>query len=316
MMHVGTRINVSILYSFLSKIMKLPIAYFDKRRSGDILQRVYDHNRIEVFLTFTALNTIFSSLTLIAFGIILFKYNFSSFLIFILCTVFSLTWIALFQKARMKIDNKRFEIMSVNNFQLIQLIYGIQEIKMNAIQHIKMEEWVKTQISSFDANLKGNLIDQVQSSGSSVINEGKNIIISFFIAYSVINGSMTVGMMVAVLYIIAQLNGPISNLLSFIHGYQDARLSLGRIGEVYELKNEDETELDEIKTTGDIIIKDLDFNYGEYNSKFSLKKINFRIPYGKTTAIVGASGCGKTTLMKLLLKIYRPVSGEIYIDDA
>ncbi len=315
LLHISTRLNVSIISDFLIKLMKLPISFFDAKMIGDIMQRIGDHHRIESFLTSTSLNLLFSLITLVVFGIILAFFNFKIFFIFISCSVIYLFWILIFLKRRKILDFHKFEYSSKNQSILVQLIYGIQEIKLNNCEISKRWEWDNIQAKLFKFNIRSLYLNQFQQTGAFFINETKNIFITFLAATSVINGELTLGGMLAILYIIGQLNSPVEQLVQFIQLAQDAKLSLNRLNEIHQLKDEDPDDVitNDILNSGDINIQSLSFSYDASNNTTVLKNINLNIESGKTTAIVGTSGSGKTTLLKLLLRYYSIKNGIIQI---
>jgi ATP-binding cassette subfamily B protein len=317
LLHISTRINISLISDFFIKLMKLPMSYFDTKLTGDILQRIDDHERIEKFLTTRTLNTIFSFFTLIIFGIILWIYSFKIFLIFFIGSLVYTTWIFIFLRHRRIIDFKYFEARSNNQTKTYQLIQGMQEIKLQNSEKRKRWEWEDIQADLFKINISALKLEQIHEAGNIFINESKNIIITIIAAISVINGEMTLGMMLATQYIIGQLTLPIEQMATFIHDLQDTNISLERINEIHQKKDENEGK--EIQTTNlesnEIKINDLVFQYEGPHSKKVLNNINLTIPKGKVTAIVGASGSGKTTLIKLLLQYYKPVNGSIVIGN-
>lgn len=316
LLHVTSRINISLISDFLIKIMRLPIAFFDSKNSGDIIQRIFDHNRIQNFLSTTTLNTLFSILNLIVFGIVLCYYNSSIFLVFFVGSAFYIGWTLIFMKRRAELDNLRFADAANNQSNLLQLISGMQEIKLNGSEKRRRWEWEGIQISLFKNSIKKLALSQKQNGGGEFLNELKNIVITFISAKLVIDGQLTLGMMLSVQYIIGQLNLPINNFVNFIQTGQDAKISLQRLGEIHS--KEDEDNLNTIETIllserESIEFKNVSFRYGNPHSDLTLKNINFIIPSGKVTAIVGASGSGKTTLFKLILKFYKTSSGSIHI---
>lgn len=318
LLHVGTRINISIISDFLIKLMKLPISFFDTRMIGDILQRIGDHRRIENFLTSTTLNILFSMISLIVFGIVLVVYSMKIFSIFVIGSIAYTVWILVFLKKRRELDYKRFSQLSDNQSNLIQLITGMQEIKLTSSEKQKRWEWEHIQAKLFKINMKSLSVNQLQQAGTLFINELKNIIITFLAAKEVIDGNMTLGMMLAVQYIIGQMNSPIGQLLDFVQTTQDAKLSLERLGEIHnkdEEENPDEEKITTFPFDKGIYIKNIDFQYEGPHSEYVLKNLTLQIPSGKLTAIVGASGSGKTTLLKLLLKFYNPTHGEIKLGE-
>lgn len=318
LLHIGARINISLISDFLIKLMKLPIAFFDTKVIGDLLQRINDHYRIEEFLTSATLSTLFSMVNFFIFGIVLLYYNPIIFLIFIIASVLYAFWIILFLKKRKELDYKRFAQLSDNQSKLIQLIRGMQEIKLHSSEKQKRWEWERIQAKLFKISIKNLALEQYQQSGGSFINEFKNIMISFVAASAVIEGSMTLGAMLAVQYIIGQLNGPINQLVNFIRVTQDAKISLERLGEIHNKENEEQDEvttMDVIPEKGDLNLQNLTFQYSGPHSPKVLDDLTLTIPKGKITAIVGASGSGKTTLLKLLLKFYPPTDGVINLGE-
>jgi ATP-binding cassette subfamily B protein len=295
--------------------MKLPMSYFDTKLTGDILQRIDDHERIERFLTSRTLDIIFSFFTLIIFGVVLWIYSFKIFLIFFIGSLIYAVWILFFLKKRRELDFKYFEVRAKNQNKTYQLIQGMQEIKLQNSEKQKRWEWEDVQADLFNINISSLKLQQTQEAGNILINESKNIIITIIAALSVISGEMTLGMMLATQYIIGQLTMPIEQMVNFIHDLQDTKISLERINEIHQKDDENKgKELQEVKLeNNDIEIKDLVFQYEGPHSKKVLNNINLSIPHGKVTAIVGASGSGKTTLIKLLLQYYNPVKGIIEV---
>ncbi len=313
-LHMGTRINVNLISDFLYKMMRLPIGFFDAKMVGDLLQRIGDHRRIETFLTNSTLNVIFSVFNLFAFGIVLFIYNITIFLIFFVASILYIIWIVLFLKKREEIDYLRFQQLADNQSNIIELIQGMQEIKLQNSQYKRRSSWTNIQAKLFRANIKSLTITQYQDAGAKFINQFKDILISFIAAKAVIDGQMTLGMMLAVQYIIGQLNAPLEQLITFTRNAQDARISMERLGEIHNKEDEEESGTQKIMDIpdGDVVIEDLSFQYNKL-SDMVLNNINLTVPEGKITAIVGASGCGKTTLVKLMLGFYPPTKGAIKV---
>ncbi|MCB2196658.1 MAG: peptidase domain-containing ABC transporter [Bacteroidetes bacterium] len=318
LLHLGTRINISLISDFLIKLMKLPIAFFDSKMIGDLIQRIDDHRRIENFLTSSTLNILFSFVTLIIFGIVLLIYNVYIFLIFIVGSTFYTLWVYMFMKKRRELDNRRFAQLSDNQSNVIQLITGMQEIKLNNCEKQKRWEWENIQARLFKVNIASLSLNQYQQAGGVFINEVKNVIITFIAAKSVIDGSMTLGMMLAVQYIMGQLNSPINQMINFLQSTQDAKISLERLGEIHGKDNEESEEhpkVDILPEQRDLNIDKVFFQYEGPHSPFVLDDINLEIPEKKITAVVGTSGSGKSTLVKLLLGFYNPVKGKIKLGD-
>jgi ATP-binding cassette, subfamily B, bacterial len=324
LLHMNTRISVSIISDFLMRLMKLPIRFFDSKSIGDITQRIYDHDRIERFLANNTLNTLFSFISLLAFSVVLYIYNVKLLLVFLVGSLLSVVWIWLFMKKRIQLDYERFRQLSENQNHLYELITGMQEVKLNSAEMYKRKQWEEIQARLFKVTTRSLALGQYQQTGNLFFNQLKNIIISYLSAREVINGHMTLGMMLSVSYIIGQMNSPIEQLLEFIRSAQDARVSLERLAEIATWQAEEEkmmpvtgeacsTSYAPVPAGGDIVLQHVSFRYGGSDSPFVLKDVSFTIQEGKVTAIVGTSGSGKTTLMKMLLKFYEPVQGRISI---
>lgn len=313
LLHIGIRINVSILYDFLIKLMRLPIGFFDTKMIGDLLQRVYDHERIKQFLTTSTLVTIFSFFNMIVFGIVLAIYDGLIFMIFLIASIIYILWISFFLKKRRVVDFQNFEQLAENRNALIELIQGMQEIKLQNSERKRRWQWTQIQAKIFRVSIRSLLITQWQDTGAGVITQLKDIIISFLAAKAVIDGEITLGMMLAIQYIIGQLNAPLQQMIGFIRSFQDAQISLERLGEIHN-REEEETNMDAklktLQSEAAIKIEQVSFQYNKL-SDFVLEDINLTIPSGKVTAIVGTSGSGKTTLVKLLLGFYPPTRGTI-----
>lgn len=322
LLHISTRINISLISDFFIKLMKLPMKFFDTKLMGDLLQRIEDHRRLEQFLTSSSLSLLFSFFTFLVFGIVLAVYNLGIFLVFLFGTSLYAGWIILFLKKRRKLDYKYFEQAGRNRNVTYQLIGGMQEIKLQGCEQRKRWEWEDVQADLFKVNLQSLNLQQVQQAGSITINEVKNILITVLAATAVTHGNMTLGMMLAVQYIIGQLNSPVEQLIQFIYSWQDVSISLDRMNEIHTETNEENVErtrtayTDKTTEGHSLTIKDLSFKYDIYSPKDILSNINLSIPNGKVTAIVGASGSGKTTLVKLLLGFYEPLNGNIEIGNA
>lgn len=317
-LHIGTRIRLSILTDFLVKLMKLPLSFFDTKMMGDLMQRMNDHNRIEAFLTTSTLNVLFSLINLLVFGSVLLVYSVPIFMVFLIGSTLYASWVILFLKHRKKLDYKRFQIASQNQNNIIQLISGIHEIKMNDCSTQKLWEWERVQARFFKFNTQSLALNQNQQVGAFFINQGKNIITIFLAAKGVVDGNLTLGEMLAIQYIIGQLNGPIEQLIQFMQVTQDAKLSLDRLNDIHEVPDEEplnKSFAHYLPESRDLHIHGLSFAYPGAGNVQVLKNISLTIPQGKTTAIVGASGSGKTTLLKLLLKVYEPDSGDISVGD-
>jgi ATP-binding cassette subfamily B protein len=318
LLHLSARINISILSDFLSKIMKLPVSFFESKMTGDLLQRIEDNQRIENFLSSTTLNVLFSMVTLVIFGTILATYDLKIFFIFLLATIIYIAWVVLFVKKRAILDYQRHDEAASNRSGILQLINGITEIKLNNSQLRRRWEWEIIQMRLYKVLMKGLALGQIQSNGANFINQLKNIIIVIVAAENVVRGHITLGSMMAIQYIIGQLNTPINSLITFFQSAQDARLSIKRLAEIHnELSEEDELSKNGTSVApqpGSIKLVNASFRYGG-TTRWILNNINLEIPQGKVTAIVGTSGSGKTTLLKLILKLYKMTQGEIRVAD-
>ncbi len=319
LLHISTRINISLLSGFWAKLLKLPMQFFDSKHPGDIIQRIGDHQRIESFLTGTALNTFFSIFNIIIFSFVLLSYDTSIFFIFAAASFLYLLWIKIFLKYRRQLDYKRFSIASRENNATMQLVYGMQEIKLNNAENTYRWAWEGLQAGLFKLNFKSLSLQQYQQMGAFFINQGKNILITFIVAKLVIEGKLTLGMMLAIQYIIGQLNSPIEQLIGFTQQAQDAKISLERLNDIHSLDDEEPAHKHfnhYLPEEHDILIKNLSFTYPGAGNEPVLKNINLTIPQGKVTAIVGMSGSGKTTLIKLLLRFYENYKGDIYLGNS
>lgn len=318
-LHISTRVNLSILSDFLIKLLKLPLSFFEGKQTGDILQRIGDHSRIENFLSVTAVNTIFSLFNLVLFTILLSYYRFSIFLFFLFSTIVYFLWILFFLKKRKRLDYKRFSISSKIQTSLIQLVESIPELKLNNATIRKRWDWENLQIQDFKLNIKTLALQQYQQIGALFINEGKNIYITFLSANAVVSGHLSLGEMMAIQYIIGQLNGPIEQLVAFIQQLQDTKIAIERMGEIYRIEDEEthsENSHFQLNPSGDISLKNISYRYPGAGNPEVLKNVSFDIPYGKITAVVGGSGSGKTTILKIILKFMEQTKGEIMIGKA
>ncbi|MVT12298.1 peptidase domain-containing ABC transporter [Chitinophaga tropicalis] len=322
MMIVGTKINIQIISDFLKKLLKLPIKFFDTKLMGDFNQRISDHDRIESFLTSQSLLTFFSMITFMVFFGVLWYYNPQLLFVYLGLSVVAVLWSLFWLKKRKILDYFRFQMRSENQESIYEMMSGVTEMKLNQFEEYKRNEWEKIQHKIFKINIRILKLNQVQLSGFELLNQLKNILVTFLAASLVIKEQMTLGALLSVSYIIGQMNSPINQLMSFFRSLQDARLSLARLNEIQHHKEEEESSLKDKILMGspsdnlDFQLSGVDFQYEGPSSPFVLKNIYLHIPQGKVTAIVGASGSGKTTLMKLLLKFYEPVNGHIFLGDA
>ncbi|MDB5141108.1 MAG: peptidase transporter [Mucilaginibacter sp.] len=324
LLHVNVRVSLNIISDFLLKLLKLPIKFFDTKAVGDITQRINDHHRIETFLTGVTLTTLFSLINIVVFAVVLGLYNSLILFVFVIFSLLAVSWIFLFQRKRKQLDYKRFARNKENQDKLFEMITGMQEIKLYGSEKAKRWEWESLQVKVFKLNLKSLALEQNQKAGYLFLSQLKNILISFLAARAVINGQLSLGMLLSISYIIGQTNGPLEQLVAFFKAAQDARLSLERMNEIHNSQEEEPDKMEvnpKPVTMGfneykrDIILENISFQYEGPHSPFVLKDIDFTIPEGKVTAIVGTSGSGKTTLIKLILGFYRPTSGVIYVGN-
>lgn len=317
LLHIGVRINISLVSDFLMKLMKLPIRFFESKMLGDLLQRIYDNERVEQLLTSSLLITAFSFFNFIIFGFVLFYFSIPIFLIFFGFTAIYLLYVFIFLRVRRKLDYERFMQSSANQGSLIQMIRGMQEIKLHNAERQKRWEWERIQAKLFRVSIKYLRVEQYQRIGAGFINEVKNILVIIVAATAVIDGKMSLGQMLAIQYIIGQLNAPLNQLIGFVQQAQDAKISLERMNEIHQKEDEENIadKITDLPEYGGLSLDNVSFTYGGPGSPMVLKNINLYIPKGKTTAIVGTSGSGKTTILKLLLKFYTPTSGTARLGD-
>ena len=314
LLHISTRVNISLLSDFLIKLMKLPMPFFDTKMVGDLLQRINDHERVERFLTAQTLNVMFSAFSFIVFGGVLLYYNIVIFLIFLAGSMLYGAWVFLFLKRRRLLDYIYFEQRARNQSKTMQMLIGMQEIKLQHCERRRRWEWEDVQADLFYTNIEAMKLQQNQEAGSILINEVKNIIITVVAATSVINGNLSLGMMLAIQYIIGQLNAPVEQFVQFIYNWQDVQISLERMSEIRTREEEDSDERVTTSLDGkEIKLEHVTFQYEGIHSPKVMDDICLTIPEGKITAIVGTSGSGKTTLIKLLLGYYTPVAGRITV---
>ncbi len=318
MLHINTRIDISLISDFLIKLMNMPLHFFDTKRTGDILQRIGDHGRIKSFLLSNSMNIVFSLFNFIVFMGILAYYNLTILAIFIVGNTLYLIWVLSFMHYRRELDIKRFYQSSIEQSRLIQMVQGMQDIKLNNCEKQKRWEWERIQMHLFRISVKGLKVGQIQQSGSVLFTQSTHIIISFIAAKSVVDGQMTLGMMMALTYIIGQVSAPIGEFIGFAQSLQDARISLERLNEIHA-QDDEEKDIDQklsvLPTDRSIHIRNLSFSYSGAARDYALRNIDIDIPGQKVTAIVGESGCGKTTLLKLIQGFYLPSEGCVKVGD-
>lgn len=317
LLFVSSRINLFLITDFFIKLLSLPVGFFDSKITGDILQRINDHKRIENFITSSVVNLIFSIFTLLLYCCVLIIYSKEIFFVFIFGTIIYVTYVVLFMKKRESLDYKYFQLASENNTKIFELINSVQEIKLNNAENNKRWQIEILLLKVYRLRIQQTKLDQTQNIGARLINEGKNLIITIIAATYVIDGTMSMGNMIALMYITGQLNQPVLQLVGINKALQEARISLNRIDSIYSIKSEEEKDVlyDQIKDSENpLTFKNVYFQYNA-NMPFVLKDVSFSIPKNKTTAIVGGSGSGKSTLLKLILKFYLPTDGDILLGD-
>ena len=316
MLHINARVDIALISDFLMKLMRLPLRYFDTKKTGDIMQRIGDHARIKSFLMGNSVGILFSLVNFVVFGAILAYYHWQILCIFLVGNGMYVLWVLSFMKYRRELDIRRFNQSAAEQSKVIQLIQGMQEIKLNNCERQKRWEWERIQVRLFRISVRGLTIGQVQEAGSVFFTQSTHILISFIAAKAVVDGVMTLGMMMSLTYIIGQVSAPIGQFIGFAQSLQDAKISLERLNEVHGLKDEEadaEGRLHELPRCRDISVEDVSFSYSGAERDYALEHLSLRIPAGKVTAIVGASGSGKTTLVKLLLGFYEPLRGRIRV---
>jgi len=314
MLHITARVSISLISDFLSKLMRLPIAFFDTKMTGDIMQRIQDHSRIQSFLTNSLISIVIAAVLLLLYGSILGGYNLTILLVFLVGSMVYAGWILLFLRWRKQLDYKRFQESANNQGNIVQLIGGMQDIKLNNCEKQKRWEWERIQARLFKISISGLTLSQTQQIGGTFIDQAKNIFISYLAAKGVIDGNMTLGMMTALTYIIGQLNAPVGQFISFVRESQDANISMERLGEIHNREDEEpvgKEKVRDIPENADLEFRDVTFQYEGPLSPKVLEGISLKVPHGKVTAIVGASGSGKTTMLKMMLGFYAPAEGVV-----
>lgn len=317
-LHMNTRISITLISDFLAKLMRLPIRFFDAKNIGDIMQRIGDHGRIQSFMTGTTLTTIFSFFNFFIFAFIMAYYNLTILVIFLVGNALYVTWILSFMRYRRKLDNARFAQASANQSNMVQLITGMQEIKLNNCEKQQRWKWESIQIKLFKISIQGTALEQIQQVGSLFFSRTTSLLISFLAAKAVVDGEITLGMMMSISYIIGQLSGPIGQVIGFSQSLQDAKISLERLNEINNKEDEIVTVESKINTLPEdktIKLEDVCFSYDGAEREYVLEDLNLTIPPNKVTALVGASGSGKTTIIKLLLGFYEPVKGKLKVGN-
>ena len=312
---LGSRFSISLLTDLVTKMLRLPVRFFDSKPMGDFIQRLQDHDKVERFVTVYFVNCVFSLITLLVLGIVLMTYNGYIFLVFVLGSILYIIWTYLFVNKRKTLNYELFAVKAKNQGKYYEILKGITEINLQNLEQRNRDDIENIQKNLYHTNVKALKIDQYLDVGNVFINELKNILITFLSAYFVIRGDITFGMMMSIQYIIGELNVPIAQFLTFIAGYQDAKLSLDRMNSIFSIDNEEDGGKETFKPQhGVISVEHLHFKYVMSGNDI-LHDMNLCLPLGKKIAIVGSSGSGKTTLVKLLLKLYEPTQGKIVVSN-
>lgn len=315
-LHMNTRIGITLISDFLAKLMKLPLRFFDAKNIGDIMQRIGDHGRIQSFMTGSTLTILFSFFNFFIFAFILAYYNLTILSVFLAGNAVYVSWILFFMRYRRKLDHMRFAQSSANQGSLIQLVTGMQEIKLNNCEKQQRWKWERIQVKLFKISIKGMALGQYQQLGSVFFSQTTSLFISFLSAKAVVDGDITLGMMMSISYIIGQLSGPIGQLIGFSQSLQDAKISLERLNEIHNKEDEEQSighKINELPEDRTIRFENVCFSYDGADRDYVIKQLNIHIPQHKITAIVGSSGSGKTTIIKLLLGFYPPLKGAIKV---
>jgi ATP-binding cassette subfamily B protein len=317
-LHVNTRISIALISDFLVKLMRLPMRFFDAKNIGDIMQRIGDHDRIQGFMTGSTLTTLFSFFNFIVFAFVLAYYNLGILTVFLFGNALYITWIAFFMRYRRKLDYKRFTQSSANQSNLVQMVTGMQEIKLNNCERQQRWAWERIQVRLFKISIKSMALGQYQQIGSIFFSQTTGLLISYLSAKAVVEGDMTLGMMMSVSYIIGQLSAPIGQVIGFAQSLQDAKISLERLNEIHNQDDEEHTKsqyINELPDNRDLRLENVCFSYDGAERDYVIENLNLTLPQNRITAIVGASGSGKTTIVKLLLGFYPPLKGKITVGD-
>ena len=318
LLHINSRVDISLISDFLIKLMNMPLHFFDTKRTGDIMQRIGDHGRIKGFLMGNSMSILFSLANFIIFAGILAYYNIKILTIFLIGNTFYVLWILYFMKYRRELDIKRFNQASNEQNKIIQLIQGMQDIKLNNCEKQKRWEWERVQVNLFKISVRGLTIGQIQQAGTVFFTQTTHILISFIAARAVVEGQMTLGMMMSLTYIIGQVSAPIGDFIGFAQALQDAKISLERLNEIHAQEDEEQdiaNKTSSLPKDKSICIDHLRFSYDGSERNYALDDVSLVIPEHKVTAIVGESGSGKTTLIKLMQGFYQPNSGSIKIGN-
>ncbi|KFF25120.1 peptidase domain-containing ABC transporter [Chryseobacterium vrystaatense] len=311
---LGGNISIEIIYNFFKKLIKLPIHFLETKVVGDYNQRIQDSEKIEAFMTSQSITSIFSMLTIIVYLIVMSIYNFNLFFLYISITLVSVAVSLYFLKKRRLYDYLIFkEKANIQNLTF-EILNGITEVKLNGLEDVKLNQWKNYQNLALKLNVDLAKIGQQQYISFSALNQIKNLSITLVSSILVIDGLLSLGELLTISFIVGQLNSPIDQLISFFRDVQDSKLSMERISEIEDQKDEDnekDANLKEVENENSIIFRNVSFSYNSTDRV--LDNINIEIPENKITAIVGASGSGKTTLIKLILKFYERYSGDIFI---
>lgn len=320
LMHVGARVHLNMVTGFLRKLTELPLKFFVMRSPGDIMERVADNYRVKEFVMGDSFGFVMALLNVLVFGTILVMYNATVFFISVAGSLLAIGWTVAVLPIEKKIDNERFGLQSLKNGRLLEMVAGMEEIKVQNMEERALENWHQLHRPWFQLTLKSMWFSQLQIQGSRVINEVKRAIVSLVLALAVVDQQLTIGGMFAITYLLGNIDGPLQRVASFTKSAQAALLSTDRLLQVHQEPNDHDylsnyAAIGSADTTADVTVDGLSFRYGGSDSKMILNNVSFTAPAGKVTAIVGMSGSGKTTLLRLILGLHMPTGGAIRVGD-
>ena len=316
-LHLESRVYVTLLFDFINKLTRLPYRYFDTRHTADHIQRIQEHERIQSFIGSAGLISLFALLNAIGSAVILSFWDINLFLLFATGTLFSFAWAYGFLRWRNNLEVRRSESTRDNQVILTELAGGMQDMKLYQAGNFQRRVWEDLQIRQFGMASENLKREQIQKAGALFFTEIRNLLVLLYVSNGVLASTLTVGMLVGVQYIIGQLNSQVNDVLEFLKSAQNAHLSLLRISSIHEQETEDSKKnlIQEIPIAGSLALEEVSFSYFGVSTKPVLRNLNLLIPRGNITCILGPSGSGKSTLLKLLLNLYEPSQGKLTLDS-
>lgn len=317
LLRIGTRVNIAMVSDFLAKLMRLPMTFFDKKLTGDILQRMGDYSRVRDFFTSQALDALFALSSVAVFAFVLGCYSLRLFAVFLVGSLAHAAWLSFFMRRRRVLDYELFRRQALCSNKTLECVSSLHEVKLQGCGARRRAEWEASQEALVSTQAQSLALSQRQEAGSVVIAEGKNIVMTLCSATAVMSGDMTMGMMLATQFIAGQLVSPIERLTRFAYAAQDVRVSLERILSVSRMPDEDDgrnaSPVDVDWRLG-VEFRHVSFAYSPSECGHpAVDDVSLYFPSGKVTAIVGASGSGKSTLIKLLLGFFEPQEGDVSV---